>query len=33
MPAMFLIPRCLGLPFANVGHFVFLPVENGQGFS
>jgi hypothetical protein len=30
---MSLMPRCLGLPVQSVVHFVFAPVENGQGFS
>jgi hypothetical protein len=30
---MNLLPRATGLPSANAAPFVFLPVENGQGFS
>ena len=30
---MSLMPRFPGLPAQNVAHFVFAPVENGQGFS
>ncbi len=30
---MFPTPRLAVLLFSNVAHFVFTPVENGQGFS
>jgi hypothetical protein len=30
---MFSLPRSTGISSPSVAHFVFLPVENGQGFS